>query len=345
MLGLLAWQLPVGWHQHRYLAATAPLLLLTGLAGLDALRSQTGLGKAAAAALFGLWSAFGLATWPWQLQRTYQGARLYAVSNRNAALALQQAPPGPVLVADAGLLTYYSGRTTVDLLGITDHAMSLAQAEGRGAVLEALLHRKDPPLWAALHEQRPDVDLGPWLSLGLLKPMSGPALGEGLRLYRWDRHDAPMQSLPDLALAGAAAGALNIAGLDSETAHRYRPEGPRAAGTRALNRRLPRSRAQVPEGGREVLADSFSLPQERLALRAVFDRPGRLRFELLGPLPRLVHVSAIDASPGDAYTELTLDLPVGSAGRRVRVSFEDEKGQPTPWVSCHYWFSSRSIPR
>ncbi|HTB35318.1 MAG TPA: hypothetical protein VK842_10670, partial [bacterium] len=159
LLGLLASDLPMGWHNHRYLAAAAPVLLLAMAGGLQALRSQPGLGRAAAAAAFTLWAGFGLASWPWHLERTYLGAHDYALSETTGALALRGMPPGPVAVADSGLLAYYSGRPITDLLGITDHALALAAPQGKGAVLESLLDRGDRrPTLAALAPDRADLD-------------------------------------------------------------------------------------------------------------------------------------------------------------------------------------------
>lgn len=337
LAGLLSWQLPVGWHSHRYLAPSAPLLWLGGLACLQALRRAPGLGRPASAALFSLWALFGAASWPWHLQRNYEGAKAYALSNRNAALRLAGLPEGPVAVGDAGLLAYYSGRPTRDLLGVTEHALALALAHGRGAVLESLLHDGPPPRWAALHEQRPDLDPGPWMALGLLRPLDGPAPGEGLRFYRWDWHASERQSVPVRPVPGLGRPlGLNVARLKDEKAWGYRPHGPRAGRTRALNRRLWPGGPQVPEGGREVMGEALDLPDptQHLVLRAVFDRPGRLTLRAEGG--RLLAVAATDASPAEAYTELRLALPPGSP-RRLRTAFEDEKGQPTSWVSCHYW--------
>lgn len=336
LAGLLSWQLPVGWHSHRYQAAAAPLLWLGALAALQALSAFKGLGRPLAAALLALWAAFGLATWPWHLQRTHAGAKAYAESNRNAALNLSQLPPGSVAIADAGILAYYSGRSTIDLLGVTDHALALAQAHGKGAVLESLLARDPLPAWAALHEQRPDMDLSSWLVLGLLQPLATPPPGQGMRFYAWDWHAANLQDqLTRLPPDRRVVGRLNVAYLPHEQASAYQAQGPQSLRSRMLNLRLGPNGPQVPEGGRMVLEESFLRQGDALLLRAVFDRPGRLRIR--DSDGRTLLISAIDASPSAHYSELWLPLP-GNSPRRVSVLFEDEKGQPSAWTSCHYWF-------
>lgn len=340
--GLLAWQLPVGWHVHRYSAAAAPLLWLGGLGALQALRREGGLGRPAAAALFSLWAAFGLASWPWHLQRTHSGAVSYALANRNAALSLDSVPAGPVAVADAGLLAYYSGREIVDLLGITDHGLALAQAEGKGAVLEALLSRQHLPRWAVLHAQRPDMDLDGWRNLGLLRNVDGVEPGKGMLLLQWQWHDAAHQARPYRLPQGWSVDAeLNVGRRDHEKAAGYRAQGPRAGRSRALNHRLRDGGPQVPEGGREVLGESFAIPGQGLMVRALFDRPGRLR--VLAQDGRTLHVSIVGASPAEAYSELFLPLPE-SGPQHLSLAFENEKGQPTAWVSCHLWSVSPSAP-
>lgn len=341
LLGLLSWRLPMGWHQHRYLGCTAPLLWLGALAGLQALRKVGGNAKILAAALLALWVAHGLAGWPWHLQRCRIGAIRYAESNRNSALALRTLPPGPVAVADAGLLAYYSERPIVDLLGVTEHRLALAQAAGKGAQLEALLNRPAPPRWAALHEDRGDVDLGAWLALGLLRPLAQPEAGVGMRFYAWDWHDAAERHRPPLPCA-AILGELNVADLQQEAAARYTASGPAAERTRILNSRDREGRRLFPEGGRIVLEDAFDQPgASALQLRAVFDRPGTLRVS--DPSGRLLALALIDASPSERYSELSLSLPQ-NCPTRIRISFINEKGQPSAWTSCHYWFVETSRP-
>lgn len=333
--GLLSWELPVGWNSHRYLAACAPLLWLAGLAGLNALRASRGLPRAAAAALFSLWSAFGLASWPWNLQRTHRGAAAYAGANRNSALLLRALPAGPVAVVDAGLLAYYSGHPIVDLLGITDHSMALAQADGKGAVLEAMLARKELPRWAALHRHRPDFDLATWVGIGLLRPLPLEA-GQDMGFYAWDWSGAPQRSRPARVPAGwTVVGGINVADLADEAAAAYRPQGERAQRTRLTNLRLSPSEAQVPEGGRIASMESFDRKGQALMLRAVFDRAGSLRIRSADGHSLLF--AAVAASPSEHYSEILLPLPP-DAPERVFVTFEDEKGQPSDWSSCRYWF-------
>jgi hypothetical protein len=184
--GLLCWKLPVGWHRHRYLAPLWPLMLLGFAAALDALKGPALPRLAGRCALIALWLAFGLWTWPWFLRTAYQSGARYAVANREAAYALKALPDhGPVAVEDAGLIAYYSGRETVDLLGVTDHQMALAQKDGPAAVLAALQSRaaERRPATALLHPARTGSYSELWTAQGILRPAQ--PLG-GMVLYRFN---------------------------------------------------------------------------------------------------------------------------------------------------------------
>jgi hypothetical protein len=334
MAALLSCLMPLGWHVHRYQAAAAPLLWLGALAGLQALRETGGLGRHASAALFLLWASFGLASWPWHLQRDQQGAANYALFNRNAAVALRSFPPGSVAVVDAGLLAYYSGHPIADLAGITDHALSLSAVQGKGCLLEALLARPEAPRWAVLHPARQDFDPSAFEALGLLarRPQALPG---GMLLYDWNWHDARRQATPASLPAGARVVAeLNTARLDQEKAADYRADGESAQHSRILNLRLWPGGPQVPEGGREILRESFKQQGNGLILRAVFDQPGRLR--ILDPDGHNLMVGALDPSPAGCYSELYLPLPPGTP-EQISLVFDGNNGQPAAWVSCHHW--------
>lgn len=189
----LSWDLPVGWHRHRYLGSLWPLMILGVAAALQALR---GAGKpwdrAGRSALLTLWLGFGLLTWPWFLRATYQSAANYAVANREAAFALKELPGDQaVAVEDAGLIAYYGGRSTVDLLGVTDHRLALVQARGNEAVLLALDEQR--PMLALLHPVRSGSYSGLWTSNGLLTVQQ--PLG-GMTLYRFNWESATIVKKP-----------------------------------------------------------------------------------------------------------------------------------------------------
>ena len=314
LLALLAWNLPVGWHDHRYLSCAYPLLLLGMLAGLDALRGAGGIGPSAAAAAFTLWAVFGLASWPWQLQRCYAGALNYARANTNGALALRALPEGTVAVVDSGLLAYYSGREVADLLGITDHSLALAHEQGWGSVLKALLKRPRPPVVAALHDQRQDFDLTVWTRLGLLQRVGD--LSEGMGLYRWDWSAMDQRPAPAHTPLGLTIlGALDVADLQDEAAQGVAFDGPDDGHTLLVRLRLRRGGPQVAEGGRKVSAVGLtSLPAGTrwMLLRAAFDRDGAL-IAAGGDLRQAVSVP-VRSSDAEVYSEVLLPLaPLGAS--------------------------------
>ena len=344
LLALLAWELPVGWHEHRYLSAATPLLMLGLGAALQALRPQGPLGRGAAVAAFTLWAGFGLASWPWHLQRCFESARDYALANRNAAVALRQLPPGPVAVVDSGLLAYYGGHPIVDLLGITDHALALANAQGKGALLEALLHLPQPPLAAALHQDRPDFDPGLWVRLGLLADR-GP-LAQDMRLYAWlgagaqARRQAPVGPLKNGA---RVLGSLDLGWLPDEAAHTCVFLGSDPGGCVANNLRLWPGGPQVPEGGRKLEAlRCTGLPAgtRSVLLRAMFDQPGRVNAGRGGAWSS----TAVAPGDGQTYSQVLLPLAQAADGAALTLSFD---GGQTPgaggdgWALYRVWFLDR----
>jgi hypothetical protein len=326
LLGLLAWNLPVGWHDHRYLSCATPLLLFGMLAGLRALRREgRSLGQAAAGALFTLWVAYGLATWPWHLKRCYDGAFNYAAANTNAALALRALPPGPVAVVDSGLLAYYSGREVADLPGITDHALALAYPQGPGATLKTLLRRPRLPVFAALHDQRADFPLGPWLNTGLLVRVA--ELSQGMSLYRWDWSNIGLRQAPAALPRGhRVLGWLDVADPRDEEAQGVEYLGADAGHTLLARQRLWKDGPVVPEGGRPLAGlalRAWPAGTRFLLLRAAFACGGTMRAQGQG-----VDV-AVRPSPSEVYSELLVPLAPDS-GASETLSFQAAAGPGQP---------------
>ncbi|HXC64987.1 MAG TPA: hypothetical protein VNZ67_11560, partial [bacterium] len=192
---MLCWTLPVGWHQHRYLSALAPVMLLGFASLLDSLERAPRLALACAWCLFGCFSV------AWFQARQSQSADLYQ-SNHGAAAAWlrSHAAAGERLaVADAGILAWQSGLPTVDLLGITDHQLALAAPQGERAILRELLARPQPmrPSLAALHWERPDFNPQRWVRCGLLQELDtidGGAGGHlGIFRFDWSKAQACLQ--------------------------------------------------------------------------------------------------------------------------------------------------------
>jgi hypothetical protein len=313
LLALLAWNLPVGWHQHRYLEAAAPLLLLGMLGALDVLaEAPRPLGASLPLALFSLWVAFGLASWPWHLKACSGRAADYACANTRAALNLRSVPPGPLAVVDSGLLAYYSGRPVVDLPGITDHALALANRDGGGAVLKELLHRPEQPLWAALHDGRPDGNVTAFQNTGLLNRV-GP-LAPGMSLYSWDWSGRSERLAPYALPKGASPiAAADLAYRADESAYSLAFGGSDSSRTLAARKRLTPGGPQIPEAGRKVAWLAFGrLPQGTRALlvRGTFDRSGRLSLVDSGGAEAAS--LSIGSTPAETYSEELLELAPGA---------------------------------
>lgn len=194
---MLAWTLPSGWNQHRYLTVLAPAMLLGFASFLDEIRPSLRLGLALA------WCLFGAAGVFWFQARQLESAELYQLHHGSAAAWLKEhAPAGSrVAVADAGILAYQSGLNVVDLLGITDHRLALAAPHGDRAIVAELLSRPAAlrPNLAALHWERPDFNPGRWVQAGLLKeivtlsPAQGPGGHLGIFAFEWDKAPAALR--------------------------------------------------------------------------------------------------------------------------------------------------------
>lgn len=185
----LSWGLPVGWHRHRYLTPLWPLLILGIAAVLQAAQDErVPQAKLVRSAVLTLWLGWGVLQWPWFLRATEQSATNYAAGNREAAFALAGRPSGIVAVEDAGLIAYYGGHPTCDLLGVTDHRLALLQAQGPAAV-EAALRALPPaqrPVAALLHDDRPGSYAKLWNAKGLL--VREQALGYmTLWVFKWGK--------------------------------------------------------------------------------------------------------------------------------------------------------------
>ncbi len=182
---LQCWNLPVGWHQHRYLALYAPALMLgfmLALEGHPAMRKG----------LFLLWCLFGLLSSGWFLLAQNRSARLYQEHHGRAARWLKDhaSPQTRIAVADAGLVAWESGLPITDLLGVTDHRIALALPRGKEGILAEVASRApgELPRLALLHWDRPDLNPREWVESGLLFEIAHryPGEGGGMGIFEFD---------------------------------------------------------------------------------------------------------------------------------------------------------------
>lgn len=192
---LQAWNLPVGWHQHRYLLAFSPFLILGAARGLHVLDARWRNAWLALALAFGVFSA------PWALMKNYENAKNYRGYHGAAAAWMKEnmPPDAVVAVVDAGILCYESGLRIADMPGITDHALSLAakKAADQGSLplFKELASRPLAlrPGFAALHEGREDFNPANWVKTGILTEIHRiqPDPSKSLVIYRWNWDRVP----------------------------------------------------------------------------------------------------------------------------------------------------------
>jgi hypothetical protein len=322
-LALLSWTLPVGWHRHRYLAPLWPLMLLGFSAALNAWAGMRGpWPRAARSAALVLWLGFGAMTWPWFVRSCYQSGRLYAAANREAAFDLKALPlTGPVAIEDAGLIAYYGGHETVDLLGVTDHKIALAQRAGHAAVLQELLHLPPQrrPAQALLHPTRMGSYSEVWSRLGLLDRSQALAT---MRLYHFHWDEAAVRG---------DSWELDHGWLESE-AKWWLPEA-------TVPEKLVMCREGGLDTGRVVSGeDRFRMPAHgpgTLLVRCKLPSAGSLTLAD-GRGQTLAAARALPAAHG--YTEESLALPSAEAQNYSLRFVPDAAATAALWASFHDWF-------
>lgn len=148
-------------------------------------------------------------------------------------------PPTAVIgVHDIGLMRYFGGRTTYDVIGLTTPGAAAAWRHGPGAAYEFMARSAYRPDYFAIY---PDArGLTYFADTGLFReqlaafPSTAPtrnvasATNSGQNVYKADWTHAPAAAQPHqpytlMATRGMAQiAALNVADLDSEKAYQYR---------------------------------------------------------------------------------------------------------------------------
>ncbi len=331
----LAWQIPLGWQRHRYLAPLLTPVTLGVAALLNACyKDVRPLFRTLFVAVSLLWVGHGLYRWPWFLKETQASALGYAATDRQAALMVNASPlAGPLAGADAGLLAWYSGREFVDLLGVTDGALGRARLEGRGALLESLA-RLGPrrPVLLAVQTGRPDFDVVPLLRLGLLRPLDSASKRQ--LLYHWDWSGLEAKLNPWNKQALPIDDSLDVAALEDEARHAYHATLHGAKSVMA-RRRLGATGPLAPEGGRVVQSERFELNAPHGGIlwgRAVTDQAGSWSATWQG---RPLRTKRMPRSDNQTYTEWSLKLPPGKG--RLELRYLDTQNRDVAWASYHYW--------
>ncbi|HLV66234.1 MAG TPA: hypothetical protein VKY73_10490 [Polyangiaceae bacterium] len=331
-------------NRLRYLWPFAPAWLvgvaaLGGLVGSALARLDTRLRAAGPVLVAGV--AVLLATkLPESIEDVATSSR--AITEQQVALGLwanRELPKGARLgVNDAGALTYFSGRPTFDIVGLTTHGEARYWAAGPGSRFEHYerLGRERLPTHFIVYPR--------WFAI---PPLLGPALAERTIGYstivggfRKVAHVADYGALGSAEMPEAPEGRvlvdrLDVADLESEAEHRYAL----TSDATQQNNRVFWTGARVDGGRSERRVDAFELrlvPRGRLVLRVQADEPTSVRVRIPlgtagGDRDGFEEVVRID--PG-AWQEIALDLPHAVTAGRTAVHVE---ALGPPFSSLHYF--------
>jgi hypothetical protein len=259
-------------------------------------------------------------------------------------------PEAVVAINDAGALAYFSGRRTVDLVGLTTPGFAGLWADGSGALWEKLesLPENGRPGWFCFFPNWFEFeDLGILRRQGSVRLLTPSIVDAEKVLARADWSLAGSGHEPRLLEEGAGAGRvldrLDVADVTSERAHRFRARQPeRGAGAASFARRsafADGDEAEAIDGGRTIFGEiDFEIARspQRLALLVARTVTG-VRQRLLvsvdgGPEePVLFYRSGA----GRFYDQALVTLAPGAGAAVVRVRVSPAAASSAPLILFH----------
>jgi hypothetical protein len=256
-------------------------------------------------------------------------------------------PGAIVAVNDAGALAYFSGRRTVDLVGLTTPGFAGLRREGSGVLVEALeaLPEDRRPGWFCIFPNWFDLEPAGILRRAGSVRLATPSIVDAEKvLFRADWSLAGSGDAPLLAPAGVAAmrvvDRLDVADPASERAHAFHArERERGARSGSFVRRGPAgASAEILDAGRSVTGDvRFEIARDPFArtwltARTVAGLKQTVRVSIDGGADREVELGAAGSA---AFHEAVLgELAPGPARARVRIA--PAPALPGgPLVLCH----------
>ncbi len=269
-------------------------------------------------------------------------------------------PSDVVAINDAGALAYFSGRRTLDLVGLTTPGFAGVWKQGSGALYESLeaLPPERRPDWFCFFPNWFELDgLGIWQRKGSVRLLTPSIVDAEKVLARADwtlagSGDAPRVALADPLATLRVVDRLDVADLASERAHDFRwtnREHGADAGTFALRSPFAaRPGDEAIDGGRTIFGEaSFTLARPAGApalviVRTVSGARERLLVSIDGEPARRVELY----SPGGgSFHDAEIGwLPPGTGRARVTLSVVPEPAESAPLILAHA-FAATVEPR
>jgi hypothetical protein len=256
-------------------------------------------------------------------------------------------PDAVVAINDAGALAYFSGRRTLDLVGLTTPGLAGLWPQGSGVVWESLEARapRDRPGWFCFFPNWFELDdLGVLRRVGSVRLLAPSIVDAEKVLATCDWTLAGSGDAPRFVAPGSrVVDRLDVADPTSERAHRFRwRNDERGADAGSFVRRaafagLPGDEAI--DAGRSVFGEvEFELARDALSAASVVLRtPGGIRQRVLvsvdGGAERAVEIYA--PGGGTFHEQPVAALPAGGGAARVRIRLVDEAAGSAPLVLMH----------
>lgn len=250
--------------------------------------------------------------------------------------AAEQLPPESKLgVNDAGAITFYSGRRTFDVVGLTTRGEARYWVAGAGSRFEHYerLPRAELPTHFFVYPEWFGIPnlLGPCLTE---RRVYGATIlgGPVMVACRADYWSLGSGAKPKLDVGSRRpVDELDVADLESEAAHDY------VLGAASAQDNVVEVRAAIADGGRaRRYREAFRLQLERdglLVVRLSAEQPANVTLSVGG------RVVATTAVPAQALQELSLPLPPSLANGPQDLTFVSDQ----PLTLLHYWSFGRVL--
>jgi hypothetical protein len=248
-------------------------------------------------------------------------------------------PGAVVAINDAGALAYFSGRRTVDLVGLTTPGFAGLWPQGSGVLWEALegLGPRERPGWFCIFPNWFDLDgIGLLRRQGSVRLLSPSIVDAEKVLFAADWSLAGSGDAPRLEGGGRVVDRLDVADPASERAHRFRCDD-LEPGAHAGS--FVRRADDLVDGGRTVFGEvEFDVARDpaaaaTLVVRSVTGVRQRILVKVDGGTEREVEIWA--PGSGRFHEQSIATIPDGEGTSRVRLRVVPRAAEGAALLVCH----------